>query len=77
MARKVTVVLDDDVAARLDEESKRAGGSLDEAVNDLVRRSQPVEPQLFRVRAHSLGPPRIDLNCTARALEEQDRMEKK
>jgi hypothetical protein len=73
MARQVTITLDDDVAALMEDEARRTGTPLEQAVAGAVRRA--VVPAPFRIRAFNLGKPLIDLECTGHALEEQDRLE--
>lgn len=74
MARQVTITLDDDLAAQLEEEARRTGTPLEQAVAGAVRRAV-VAPTPFRVRTFSMGKPLIDLECTGRALEELDRLD--
>jgi hypothetical protein len=73
MARQVTITLDDDVAALIEEEARRNGTPLEQAVAGAVRRAMIPSP--FRVRTFSMGKPLIDIECTGRALEELDRLE--
>ena len=61
MAGRVTVSLDEDVAAKLQEAADRSGRSLEETVNDSLRgfirprqASKPTKP--FVVRAKALNP---------------------
>jgi hypothetical protein len=74
MARQVTITLDDDVAALIEDEARRNGTPLEQAVAGAVRRAV-VAPTPFRIRTFNMGKPLIDLECTARALDEQDRLE--
>lgn len=74
MARQVTITLDDDVAALIEDEARRTGTPLEQAVAGAVRRAV-VAVTPFRVRAFNMGKPLIDLECTGRALEELDRLE--
>ena len=59
MAARVTVSLDEDVAAEIQKTADRNGRSLDEAVNDSLRSS--IRP---RLPGQALGP----LNFPAKAL---------
>jgi Ribbon-helix-helix protein, copG family len=74
MARQVTITLDDDLAAQLEEEARQSGASFDQAATEAVRRSLTPKKK-FVVRTFDMGKPLIDLECTGRALEEQDRLD--
>ena len=74
MARQVTITLDDELEAQLEEEARRTGTPLEQAVAGAVRRAV-VAPTPFRLRTFNMGKPLIDLECTGRALEELDRLE--
>jgi len=74
MARQVTITLDDEIAAQLEEEARQSGASLDQAATEAMRRSFAPRKK-FVVRTFDMGKPLIDLECTGRALEEQDRLE--
>jgi Ribbon-helix-helix protein, copG family len=79
MPKRTTVTLDDDVAAKLDQEVRRTGVPFRQAVNDALRRG--LEPQQkprkkFKVRPLKTGPLLIDIECTSRALDELDRLER-
>ena len=57
---RTTLTLDDDVAARLEQESRRSGRSFKETVNELLRfalreRRSPPRRAPFRVEARPLG----------------------
>ena len=57
---RTTLTLDDDVAARIDEELRKRGGSLKDTVNDLLRagfqaRSETKKVKRFKARARSMG----------------------
>ncbi len=73
---RTTLTLDDDVAARLKEETRRTGGSFKRTVNDLLRlgldlRSRPRPARPFVVRARDLGArPGFDLDNVAELLEQ-------
>jgi hypothetical protein len=75
MARQLTVTLDDDVAATLDEETRRTGTSVDETVNAAVRRGLRPANVPFQIETFNLGPPRISIDCTAAALEYEESAE--
>lgn len=74
MARQVTITLDEELAAQLEEEARQTGASLDETVTGAMRRGLTAGKR-FVVRTFSMGKPLIDLECTGRALEELDRLE--
>jgi hypothetical protein len=76
MTRQLTITVDDDVAETLDQEARRTGASVDEAVNAAVRRGlRPVRPR-YQVQTFDLGPPLINIDCTADALEVLDAAER-
>jgi hypothetical protein len=80
MAREMTITLDDDVAAKLEQEAQRVEVTPNEIINATLRRTLPETATLrrpFTVRARNLGVPLIDLACTARALETLDELERK
>jgi hypothetical protein len=72
---RTTLTLDDDVAARLQTESRRSGRSFKDVVNDYLRRglegghpSPPRKP--FKVKARALGlRPGMDYDNVADLLE--------
>ena len=60
MSTRTTLTLDDDVAAKLQEELRKRGGHFRDLVNDLLRVGLNVRSDLsaskpFKVRARSLG----------------------
>jgi hypothetical protein len=60
MGTRTTITLDDDVAAKLDEEIRKRGGHFKELVNELLRlglnvRSELAAVEPFKVRPRSLG----------------------
>ena len=64
---QITLTLDDDLAAALEEEVERSGRPFKDAVSSLLRRglgathrSRPARP--FEVRAYHLGMPPADLD---------------
>lgn len=79
---RITITLDDDVAARLREFSLRTGRSFKQAVNDAVRAgitspAQRIEP--FAQPTFSMGRSRVDLtkaNSLAGDLEDQEAITK-
>ena len=73
MARQVTITLDDDLAAIIEDEARRTGTPIEQAVAGAVRRA--VAPRPFIVRTFDMGEPLIDIECTAGAIDEQDRLE--
>jgi hypothetical protein len=57
---RTTVTLDEDVAAKLKAEMRRSGGSLEETINEVLRRGLPPGDRLqprgpFRIQARDLG----------------------
>jgi plasmid stability protein len=73
---RTTLTLDDDVAARLRAESRRAGRSFREIVNETLRRglaSQRVAPrrQSFKITVRDLGDlkPGLSLGNVAELIE--------
>jgi hypothetical protein len=74
MSRQVTITLDDDVAALIEDEARRTGTPIEQAVAGAVRRAV-VAATPFRIRTFNMGKPLIDLESTGRALDEQDRLE--
>jgi Ribbon-helix-helix protein, copG family len=76
MTRQLTITLDDDVAERLEEATRRTGTSVDEAVNDAVRRvfeaalAQTSNP--FVVYARDLGArPDVNFDCAWKLLADK------
>lgn len=60
VSRRTTLTLDDDIAAKLDAESRRSGRSFKETVNACLRKAltEPPEPRVqkpFKVAARDLG----------------------
>ncbi|HYO76473.1 MAG TPA: hypothetical protein VE010_08420, partial [Thermoanaerobaculia bacterium] len=54
------------VAEKIESEARRTGASVDQAVNDAVRKV--VGAPSFRVKPFNLGIPKVDLDCIAAAL---------
>jgi hypothetical protein len=74
---RTTLTLDDDVAAKLKAESRRAGRPFREVVNEMLRRGLATRPasasrRAFRVRARDLGNlrPGLSLDNVAELLEQ-------
>jgi hypothetical protein len=70
----VTVTLDDDVLEKVKAESEARGLSVDGTVNEVLR-STLAAPKAaaeapFVIKTFNSGPPRFNLDCTARLLEE-------
>lgn len=67
------MTLDDDVAKALEALRRERGLGTSAALNELVRRGLAAadrpDPQVFRQRTSSLGPPRIPLDDVGQALE--------
>lgn len=75
MSIRTTVTLEDDVAARVKEESRSRGTTFRATVNDLLRlalvhvHSQPERPK-FVVRATNMGYyPGLNYDCTESLIE--------
>lgn len=73
---RTTLTLDDDVRARLEQESRRTGRPLKEVVNESLRlglnASQTIKPKRkFVVRARNMGlRPGLSLECIASLIEQ-------
>ena len=64
---RTTLTIDDDIAIRLTELQKSKGISLKKAVNILLRKGlaeveKPQKVKPFKIEAHNLGKPLIDVN---------------
>ena len=75
---RTTLDLDDDVAARLADESRRRGASLSRTANELLRAGMRAawcrEPGgTYEPPAFESGRPRLDVTDVADALESLDR----
>jgi hypothetical protein len=73
---RTTLTLDDDVAAKLKAESRRAGRSFREIVNETLRRGlasgrSTAQRQPFKIRARHLGDlkPGLSLDRVAELIE--------
>jgi hypothetical protein len=69
----ITVTLDDDVVAKVKAESEARGVSVDGAVNELLRSAlatREPEPKRFEIKPFNSGPPRYNLDCIPRLLDE-------
>lgn len=74
---RTTLTLDDDVAAKLKAESRRAGRPLRDIVNETLRRGlasrrETTQPHPFQVRARDLGnlKPGLSLDNVAELIEQ-------
>jgi hypothetical protein len=74
---RTTLTLDDDIAAKLKEETRRSGRSFKDVVNDYLRqglyaRTTHVEAEPFRVRARDMGAlrPGLSLDNIGELLEQ-------
>lgn len=76
MSKRTTITLDDDVAAKLDEERRREGGSYRDTVNRILRRGlnpprRPARTKRFKVRARHLGArPDLDFDNIEKLLDQ-------
>jgi hypothetical protein len=73
MASEKTIMLDEDVAAKLADETRRTGMPAQEIVNAVLRRTLPatVQPKPFKVRPRRMGTMAgLDVDCTERLLNE-------
>jgi hypothetical protein len=81
MPKRTTVTLDDDVASKLDHETRRSGAPFREVLNGALRRGLDPRPattrKRFKVRPRNLGAPRIALDSTSHVLEVLDALERK
>lgn len=73
---RTTLTLDDDVAAKLKTEARRAGRPFRDVVNDTLRRGllsrrPPAKPQAFKIEARDLGNlrPGLSLDNVAELIE--------
>jgi plasmid stability protein len=74
---RTTLTLDDDVAAKLKAESRRAGRSFRDVVNETLRhglamRRPMAQPKAFRIAARDLGnlTPGLSLDNVAELVEQ-------
>jgi hypothetical protein len=76
MTRQVTITLDDDVAARMDEKARREGTSIAEVVNETLRHAEiePPKPRKqFEVYARDLrAKPGVNFDCAWKLLDDAD-----
>jgi hypothetical protein len=77
---RTTLTLDDDIAAKLKEETRRSGRSFKDVVNDYLRqglyaRTTHVAAEPFRVRARDMGAlrPGLSLDNIGELLEQIER----
>jgi hypothetical protein len=76
---RVTLTLDDDLAAKLEAESRHAGLPFQEIVNDTLRhgltqRSSTAPSQAFKITARDLGDlrPGLSLDHVAKLIEQAE-----
>ena len=76
MPRRTTVTLDDDIAAKLDHETRKSGRSFREVLNESLRRGLNAPPQphkRFRVRSRNLGTrPGLDYDNVEALLDQAE-----
>ena len=75
--KSITVTLDADVLEKVKAESKARGVSVDGAINDLLRVAlatvHSASSEEFEIKPFKdSGPPRFNIDCTARLLDELD-----
>ena len=75
MSQRTTLTLEDDVAERLREESRRTGKSFKDVVNQTIRRGldrrSPSELPPFKVKARPMhAKPGIDFDHVERLIEQ-------
>jgi len=76
VARRLTITIEDDVAARLDAVVRREGTAVDEVVSDSLRRTLPEETQVApKPYVFPPGPmlelkPGIKVECTEALLDQ-------
>jgi hypothetical protein len=76
MARRLTITIADDVAARLDAAVRREGKTVDEVVSDSLRRTLPEEavaprkPYVFPPGPRLELKPGIKVECTEDLLDQ-------
>ena len=79
MSKRTTLTLDDDVAAKLDAETRRSGRSYRETVNTCLRRALNPPPQRpgakrLKIKARDLGlRPGVDLDNVEELLDQLER----
>jgi hypothetical protein len=76
MARQLTITLDDEMMARLEEEARRTGAPVVELVANKLRQ-RTVEPSTtrgpFQVYARDLGARSgVDFDCVSKLLHDED-----
>jgi hypothetical protein len=74
MSDETTVILEEDVAAKVADATQRMGTSVHDFVNATLRRTVPgvvIQPKPFHVRPRRMGAMTgLDVNCTERLLNE-------
>ncbi len=79
MSKRTTLTLDDDVAAKLDAETRRSGRSYKETVNTCLRRALNAPPRrpgakTLKIEARDLGlRPGVDLDNVEELLDQLER----
>lgn len=81
MARQITLTLDDEVAERIERAAEQSHRAVEEVATEMLRKApvpapEVIEAKPFKVRSFNMGKALIDLDCTGRALEELDRLER-
>lgn len=62
MGRRLTITIDDDVAARLEEAARRTGTAVEEVVSDTLRRALPGEGAAVSPKPYVFPPgPMLEL----------------
>ena len=74
MPDETTIILDEDVAARVADATQRTGTTAHEIVNATLRRTLPgsvIQPKPFTVRPRRMGPMTgLNVDCVERLLNE-------
>lgn len=82
MARQLTITLDDEMAEKLEEQSRRTGVTVEDAVKEAVRgrldAQAPKERKPFKViGARDLGAlPGVNFDCPWKLIDELDELER-
>ncbi|HEV7923448.1 MAG TPA: ribbon-helix-helix protein, CopG family [Thermoanaerobaculia bacterium] len=77
MGRRLTITLDDDVAARLDAAARRAGAPVEEVASDTLRRALPAAEERVEGKPYVFPPftplqlkPGIDIDNIEELLDQ-------
>jgi hypothetical protein len=78
MGRRLTITLDDDVAARLDEAARRTGAPVEEVASDALRRALPEKeaekvkgtPYVFPPGTTIQLKPGVNIDCIQELLDQ-------